>query len=128
MKKYLIWMIILVSTIGFSQDKTIKNHILNGVKFSVDKNYWLQIEYSNGVPDNQFLIVEMRKLNYPYYEKIESSSISYTSAIERNQILKSGHQIDSGSYLFRVVISEKNDDGGIDHYKIIKLEEKLVKL
>ena len=77
---------------------------------------------------NQFMIIEMRKLDYPYYDHIEISSIFYTRAFKSNELVKSGHQINKGSYLFRVILAVKNDDSGSELYKVIKLNERLVAL
>lgn len=128
MKKYLIFAFCLITSIGFAQDKSIKNYDLNGVKFSVTKDYWLNIDGVKSMPSNQFMIVEMRKLDYPYNDHIEFSSICYTRAFQSNDLVKSGHQINKGSYLFRVILAIKNEDGGSELYKVLKLDERLVAL
>jgi hypothetical protein len=128
MKKYLIFVTFLLLNIAFGQDKSIKTYDLNGVKFSVNKDYWLKIDALKSMPRNQFMIIEMRKLDYPYNDHIEFSSIFYTRAFESNELVKSGHQINKGSYLFRVILAVKNDDGGSELYKVIKLNERLVAL
>ena len=128
MKKYLIFVTFLLLNIAFGQDKSIKTYDLNGVKFSVNKDYWLKIDALKSMPRNQFMIIEMRKLDYPYNDHIEFSSIFYTRAFESNELVKSGHQINKGSYLFRVILAVKNDDGGSELYKVIKLHERLVAL
>jgi hypothetical protein len=43
-------------------------------------------------------------------------------------MIKSGHQINKGSYLFRVILAIKNEDGGSELYKVLKLDERLVAL
>ena len=88
MKKYLIFAFCLITSIGFAQDKSIKNYDLNGVKFSVTKDYWLNIDGVKSMPSNQFMIVEMRKLDYPYNDHIEFSSIFYTRAFKSNDLVK----------------------------------------
>ena len=128
MKKYLIFAFCLITSIGLAQDKSIKTYDLNGVKFSVTKDYWLNIDGVRSMPSNQFMIVEMRKLDYPYNDHIEFSSIFYTRAFKSNDLIKSGHQINKGSYLFRVILAVKNEDGGSELYKVLKLDERLVKL
>ena len=128
MKKYLIFVFCLLANIGFAQDKSIKTYLLNGVKFSVNKNYWLNIECAKSMASNQFMIIEMRKLDYPYNDHIEFSSTFYTRAFESNELVKSGHQINKGSYLFRVILAVKNEDGGSELYKVVKLDERLVAL
>ena len=128
MKKYLIYVCCLFASIGFAQDKSIKIYNLNGIKFSVTKDYWLNIDGVKSMPSNQFMIVEMRKLDYPYNDHIEFSSIFYTRAFQSNNLVKSGHQINKGSYLFRVILAVKNEDGGSEFYKVLKLDERLVAL
>jgi hypothetical protein len=128
MKKYLIYACCLLASIGFAQAKSIKTYDLNGVKFSVNKDYWLKIDCVKSMPSNQFMIIEMRKLDYPYNDHIEFSSIFYTRAFESNDLIKSGHQINKGSYLFRVILALKNEDGGSELYKVLKLDERLVAL
>ena len=128
MKKYLIFVFCLLVSIGFAQDKSIKIYNLNGIKFSVTKDYWLNIDGVKSMPSNQFMIVEMRKLDYPYNDHIEFSSIFYTRAFKSNDLVKSGHQINKGSYLFRVILAIKNEDGGSELYKVLKLDERLVAL
>ena len=128
MKKYLIYVCCLFASIGFAQDKSIKIYDLNGIKFSVTKDYWLNIDGVKSMPSNQFMIVEMRKLDYPYNDHIEFSSIFYTRAFQSNNLVKSGHQINKGSYLFRVILAVKNEDGGSEFYKVLKLDERLVAL
>jgi hypothetical protein len=128
MKKYLIFAICLITSIGLAQDKSIKTYDLNGVKFSVTKDYWLKIDGVKSLPSNQFMIIEMRKLDYPYNDHIEFSSIFYTRAFQSNDMVKSGHQINKGSYLFRVILAIKNEDGGSELYKVLKLDERLVAL
>ena len=128
MKKYLIYVFCLLTSIGFAQDKSIKNYDLNGVKFSVTKNYWLNIDCVKSMPSNQFMIIEMRKLDYPYNDHIEFSSTFYTRAFESNELVKSEHQISKGSYLFRVILAVKNEEGGGELYKVLKLDERLVAL
>ena len=128
MKKYLIFAFCLITSIGLAQDKSIKTYDLNGVKFSVTKDYWLNIDGIKLMPSNQFMIVEMRKLDYPYNDHIEFSSIFYTRAFKSNDLVKSGHQINKGSYLFRVILAIKNEDGGSELYKVLKLDERLVAL
>jgi hypothetical protein len=125
MKKYLIFVFCLLANIGFAQDKSIKTYLLNGVKFSVNKNYWLDINCVKSMPSKQFMIIEMRKLDYPYNDQIEFSSIFYTRTFQSNELVKSGHQINKGSYLFRVILAVKNEDGGSELYKVIKLDERL---
>ena len=128
MKKYLIYVCCLFASIGFAQDKSIKIYNLNGIKFSVTKDYWLNFDGVKSMPSNQFMIVEMRKLDYPYNDHIEFSSIFYTRAFQSNNLVKSGHQINKGSYLFRVILAVKNEDGGSEFYKVLKLDERLVAL
>ena len=128
MKKYLIYVFCLLVNVAFAQDKSIKTYDLNGVKFSVNKDYWLKIDCVKSMPSNQFMIIEMRKLDYPYNDHIEFSSIFYTRAFQSNDLIKSGHQINKGSYLFRVILAVKNEDGGSELYKVLKLDERLVKL
>ena len=128
MKKYLIFAFCLITSIGLAQDKSIKTYDLNGLKFSVNKDYWLNIDGVKSMPSNQFMIVEMRKLDYPYNDHIEFSSIFYTRAFKSNDLVKSGHQINKGSYLFRVILDIKNEDGGSELYKVLKLDERLVAL
>ena len=128
MKKYLIYVCCLFASIGFAQDKSIKIYDLNGIKFSVTKDYWLNIDGVKSMPSNQFMIVEMRKLDYPYNDHIEFSSIFYTRAFQSNNLVKSGHQINKGSYLFRVILAIQNEDGGSELYKVLKLDERLVAL
>jgi hypothetical protein len=128
MKKYLIYVCCLFASIGFAQDKSIKIYNLNGIKFSVTKDYWLNIDGVKSMPSNQFMIVEMRKLDYTYNDHIEFSSIFYTRAFQSNNLVKSGHQINKGSYLFRVILAVKNEDGGSEFYKVLKLDERLVAL
>ena len=118
----------MFASIGFAQDKSIKIYDLNGIKFSVTKDYWLNIDGVKSMPSNQFMIVEMRKLDYPYNDHIEFSSIFYTRAFQSNNLVKSGHQINKGSYLFRVILAVKNEDGGSEFYKVLKLDERLVAL
>lgn len=126
MKKHLIYVFCLLASIGFAQDKLIKTYNLNGVKFSVNKDYWLNIDCVKSMPSNQFMIIEMRKLDYPYNDHIEFSSISYTRVFENNDLVKTGQQINNGSYLFRVILAMKNEDSGSELYKILKLDERLV--
>ena len=128
MKKYLIFVFCLLANIGFAQDKSIKTYVLNGVKFSVNKNYWLNIECAKSMASNQFMIIEMRKLDYPYNDHIEFSSTFYTRVFQSNELVKSEHQISKGSYLFRVILAIKNQDGGSELYKVLKLDERLVAL
>jgi hypothetical protein len=87
MKKYLIFVFCLLANIGFAQDKSIKTYLLNGVKFSVNKNYWLSIDCAKSMASNQFMIIEMRKLDYPYNDHIEFSSTFYTRAFESNELV-----------------------------------------
>ena len=128
MKKYFIYAFCLLASIGFAQDKSIKTYDLNGVKFSVNKDYWLKIDGVKSMPSNQFMIIEMRKLDYPYNDQIEFTSIFYTRTFQSNELVKSGHQINKGSYLFRVILAVKNEDGGSELYKLVKLDERLVAL
>ena len=128
MKKYFIYVFFLLASIGFAQDKSIKTYDLNGVKFSVNKDYWLKIDGVKSMPSNQFMIIEMRKLDYPYNDQIEFTSIFYTRTFQSNELVKSGHQINKGSYLFRVILAVKNEDGGSELYKVVKLDERLVAL
>ena len=128
MKKYLIYVCCLFASIGFAQDKSIKIYNLNGIKFSVTKDYWLNIDGVKSMPSNQFMIIEMWKLDYPYNDHIEFSSIFYTRAFQSNDLIKSGHQINKGSYLFRVILALKNEYGGSELYKVLKLDERLVAL
>jgi hypothetical protein len=128
MKKYFIYVFFLLASIGFAQDKSIKTYDLNGVKFSVNKDYWLKIDGVKSMPSNQFMIIEMRKLDYPYNDQIEFTSILYTRTFQSNELVKSGHQINKGSYLFRVILAIKNEEGGGELYKVLKLDERLVAL
>lgn len=128
MKKYLIFAFCLITSIGLAQDKSMKYYDLNGIKFSVTKDYWLKIDGVKSMLSNQFMIVEMRKLDYPYNDHIEFSSIFYTRGFQSNDLVKSGHQINKGSYLFRVILAVKNEDGGSELYKVLKLDERLVAL
>jgi len=128
MKKYFIYVFCLLASIGFAQDKSIKTYDLNGVKFSVNKDYWLKIDGVKSMPSNQFMIIEMRKLDYPYNDQIEFTSILYTRTFQSNELVKSGHQINKGSYLFRVILAIKNEEGGGELYKVLKLDERLVAL
>ncbi len=126
MKKYLIVIFCLISTFGFGQEKPIKSYDLFGVKFSVDKNYWLQIESKQTLNFGELIIVEAQKLNYAYLDEIEETKMSYAKMCGSNVLIKSGQQITAGSYLVRVIIAMKEvmDD---EKLKIIKIDERVVR-
>ena len=126
MKKYLIYVFCLLASIGFAQEKAIKSYDLFGVKFSVDKNYWLQIESKQTLNFGELIIVEAQKLNYAYFDEIEPTNMRYSKMCGSKVFIKSGQQITSGSYLIRVIIAMKK---GIDDesLKIIKIDERVVR-
>lgn len=126
MKKYLILIFCLISTCGFAQEKAIKSYDLFGVKFSVDKNYWLKIESKQTLNFGELIIVEAQKLNYAYFDEIEPTNMRYSKMCGSKVFIKSGQQITSGSYLIRVIIAMKK---GIDDesLKIIKIDERVVR-
>ena len=126
MKRYFICLFCSLSMTGFGQEKPIKSYDLFGVKFSVDKNYWLKIESKQTLNFGELIIVEAQKLNYAYFDEIEPTNMSYSRMCGSKVFLKSGHQINSGSYLIRVIIAMKK---GIDDesLKIIKIDERVVR-
>jgi hypothetical protein len=126
MKKYLILIFCLISTFGFGQEKPIKSYVLFGVKFSVNKNYWLKIESKQTLNFGEQIIVEAQKLNYAYIRDIEETNMSYSRMCGSNVRIDSGQQITSGSYLIRVIIAMRKslDDESL---KIIKIDERVVR-
>ncbi len=126
MKKLILVLLVLNTVLGFSQEKPIKSYDLYGVKFSVDKNYWLQIESKQNLNFGELIIVEVQKLNYAYFNEIEEANISYSRMCGSKVLIKMGKQITSGSYLIRVIIAMKK---GIDDesLKIIKIDERVVR-
>jgi hypothetical protein len=111
---------------GFAQEKSMKSYDLFGVKFSVDKNYWLKIESKQTLNFGELIIVEAQKLNYAYFDGIEPTNMRYSKMCGSKVFIKSGQQITSGSYLIRVIIAIKK---GIDDesLKIIKIDERVVR-
>ncbi len=126
MKTYFICLFCLLSITGFAQEKPMKSYDLFGVKFSVDKNYWLKIESKQTLNFGELIIVEAQKLNYAYIKDIEETNMSYSRMCGSNVFIKSGQQITSGSYLIRVIIAMRK---GIDDesLKIIRIDERVVR-
>lgn len=126
MKRFILGLFVLNTFFGFTQEKAIKSYDLFGVKFSVDKNYWLKIESKQTLNFGELIIVEAQKLNYAYFDEIEPTNMSYSRMCGSKVFIKSGQQITSGSYLIRVIIAMKK---GIDDesLKIIKIDERVVR-
>jgi hypothetical protein len=126
MKRYFICLFCSLSMTGFAQEKSMKSYDLFGVKFSVDKNYWLKIESKQTLNFGELIIVEAQKLNYAYFDGIEPTNMRYSKMCGSKVFIKSGQQITSGSYLIRVIIAIKK---GIDDesLKIIKIDERVVR-
>ena len=126
MKRFILGLFVLNTFFGFGQEKPIKSYDLFGVKFSVNKNYWLKIESKQTLNFGELIIVEAQKLNYAYVKDIEETNMSYSRMCGSNVRIESGQQITSGSYLIRVIIAMRK---GIDDesLKIIKIDERVVR-
>lgn len=126
MKRFILGLFVLNTFFGFGQEKPIKSYDLFGVKFSVDKNYWLKIESKQTLNFGELIIVEAQKLNYAYFDEIEPTNMRYSKMCGSNVFIKSGQQITSGSYLIRVIIAMRKsiDD---ERLKILKIDERVVR-
>ncbi len=126
MKRLILGLLVLNAVLSFGQEKPIKSYDLFGVKFSVDKNYWLKIESKQTLNFGEQIIVEAQKLNYAYIKDIEETNMSYSRMCGSNVQIDSGQQITSGSYLIRVIIAMRKsiDDESL---KIIKIDERVVR-
>lgn len=126
MKRFILGLFVLNTFFGFAQEKAIKSYDLFGVKFSVNKNYWLKIESKQTLNFGEQIIVEAKKLNYAYIKDIEETDMSYSRMCGSNVRIDSEQQITSGSYLIRVIIAMRKsiDD---ERLKILKIDERVVR-